>query len=130
MENYKEKMVRYLYPTKKIITLMCNDVYQELLELIPMEYCISKDNLNLNTRIKNLEFVRGAIKGFIIGNNEYAKILCEYYKHNNIDAIAYDILIGFVLYISTISDEFKNIDILRDKQSIVYGEVFILDLVS
>lgn len=130
MENCKEKMVRYLYPTKKIMTLMCNDVYQELLEIIPMGYCISKDNLNSSTRIKNLKFVSGAIKGFIIGNREYAKILFEYYRHNNIDTIVYDILIGFVLYISTISDEFKNIDILRDKQSIIYGEIFILDLVS
>lgn len=130
MNNEKQKMVRYLYPTKKIMNLMCNDIYQELLELIPIERCISVDNLNSKTREKNLEFVKGAIQGFILGNIEYQKVLFEYYKHNNIDSIGYDILIGLILYISSINEEFKDIDILKDKQSIIYGETFILDLVS
>ena len=129
MKEQKEKMVRYLYPTKKIMSLMCNDIYQELLEIIPIERCISEDNLNARVRNNNLEFVRGVIKGFILGNKEYAKILFEYYHHEHIDAIAYDILIGLVLYISSISEEFKNIDILKDEKSIIYGEIFILELI-
>jgi len=126
----KEKLVRYLYPTKEIRGLICNDIYQELLEIIAIERCISDDNINNQVREKNLEFVCGAIKGFVLGNVSYQQVLFEYYKHNNLDWIVRDILIGFVLYISTLSDEFKDIDILKDEQSICYGEVFILDLIS
>ena len=125
----KQKLVKYLYPSKQIMGLMCNDIYQQLLEIIPLEKCISKDNINNSTRAKNLQFVRGAIKGFVLGNTEYQKILFEYYHHNNLDWIVRDILIGLVLYISTLSEDFVNIDILKDKQSILYGESFILDLI-
>ena len=128
--NNKEKLVKYLYPTKQIMGLMCNDIYQELLEIIPLEHCISNNNLNSNVRAKNLEFLNGAIKGFLLNNIDYQKVLFEYYRHNNLDWITRDILIGFILYISTLSEDFKNIDILKDKQSILYGEIFILDLIS
>lgn len=130
IEKDKQKLVRYLYPTKQIRGLMCNDIYQELLEIIPIECCISIENSSSKVREKNLEFVKGVIKGFILGNTEYKQILFEHYKHNNLDAIVYDILIGLVLYTSTISDEFENVDILQDKKSICYGEIFILDLIS
>ena len=129
METDKQKLVRYLYPTKEIMGIMCNDIYQELLEIIPLESCISEDNLKDTVRENNLGFVRGAIKGFLGGNVEYQKVVFEYYKHNNIDWIARDILIGFVLYISGISAEFKDVDILNDKKSILYGETFILELI-
>ena len=126
----KQKLARYLYPTKEIRGLMFNDIYQELLESVPIERCISEDNLVDSVRAKNQEFVRGVIKGFLVSNPDYLKILFEYYRHDDIEPIVYDILIGFVLYISMSTDEFKNIDILRDKQSILYGEEFILDLIS
>ncbi len=126
----KEKLVRYLHPTKEIRGLMCNDIYQELLELISLERCISEDNLDDDIRAKNQEFVRGVIKGFLVANPDYLKILFEYYKHNDIETIVYDILIGFVLYVSLLSDDYKYIHILKDKQSILYGETFILDLIS
>ncbi|MBQ7797820.1 MAG: hypothetical protein IJ371_01710 [Clostridia bacterium] len=129
MKKEKQKLVGYLYPTKQIKSLMCNDIYQELLELISIEHCISKDNINPNVRNNNLEFVQGAIKGFVLGNKDYSTILFEYYKHNNLDWIARDILIGLVLYISTISEEFEDIDIIKDEQSILYGESFILELI-
>ena len=126
----KQKLARYLYPTKEISGLMFNDIYQELLETVPIERCISEDNLVDSVRAKNQEFVRGVIKGFLVSNPDYLKILFEYYRHDDIEPIVYDILIGFVLYISMSTDEFKDIDILRDKQSILYGEEFILDLIS
>lgn len=129
IEKDKQRLVKYLYPTKQIMGLMCNDIYQQLLEIIPLESCISKDNINNTTREKNLEFVQGAIKGFVLGNIDYQKILFEYYHHNNLDWIVHDILIGFTLYISTLSEEFDNINIFNSKKSILYGESFILDLI-
>ena len=125
----KQRLVKYLYPSKQIMGIMCNDVYQQLLEIIPLESCISKDNINNRIRAKNLEFVRGAIKGFVLGNIEYQKILFEYYSHNNLNWIVRDILIGLTLYISSLSDEFSAIDIFKNKQSILYGETFILNLI-
>lgn len=126
----KEKLVRYLYPTKEIRGLMCNDIYQELLEVVELEKCIGTDNLDEGLRASNYEFVKGVIKGFIIGNIEYKKVLFEYYHHNNLDWITQDILIGLVLYISSISDEFKDVDIFKDKQSILYNQIYILDLIN
>ncbi len=125
----KEKLVRYLYPTKEIGGLMCNDIYQELLEIIPLDRVIGEDNLDKDVRAKNLEFVLGVIKGLMLGKVEYQKVLFEYYRHNNVEWITRDILIGLVLYISTLSAEFKDVDILKSKQSICYGDVFILDLI-
>ena len=107
LKETKEKMVRYLYPTKEIRGLMCKDIYQELLELIALEKCISKDNLNDKVRNSNLEFVSGVVKGFVFGRVEYQKVLFEYYHHKNLEWIAHDILIGLVLYISLIGEEFK-----------------------
>ncbi len=126
----KEKLVRYLYPTKEIMGLMCNDIYQELLEVIELGKCIGEDNLDDMVRSNNYEFVQGVIKGFILGNSEYQKVLFEYYHHNNLEWITRDILIGLTLYISSISDEFKDIDIFKDKQSILYGQTIILDLIN
>lgn len=126
----KQKLVRYLYPTKQIRELMCNDIYQELLEVIPMENCISEDNVDDRTRENNLSEVRGVIKGFVLGNSVYKQILFDYYKIDNLEWIVGDILIGFVLYISTLSEGFENIDILSDKRSILYGEQVILDLLG
>ena len=115
LQETKEKLVRYLYPTKQLGKLMCEDIYQELLEIIPLECCISKDNLNEKIHKKNFEFVRWVIKGFLLGNVDYQQVFFNYYKHNNLDWIIRDILIGLVLYVSTLSDEFNNIDIIKDK---------------
>ena len=129
MNKEKQKIVKYLYPTKELRGLMCNDVYQELLEMIDVESCISDDNLDDLVREQNLGFVRGVIKGFVATNKAYQQILFKHYKHQNIDSIVYDILIGLVLYISSIIDEFSEVDILKDRRSICYGQVFILELV-
>lgn len=129
-EIEKEKMVRYLYPTKQIGEFMCNDLYQELLELISVDKCISEDNNLDRVRENNLSEVRGIISGFILGNPTYHQILIEYYKHDNINWIVRDVLIGLVLYISSIIKEFDKIDILKDPRSILYGECFMLDLLG
>lgn len=129
MNDNMQKMVKYLYPTKQIMDLMCNDIYQELLEFIPLDMCISEDNLNTQIREQNLAFIHGAITGFVLGNYNYKKILFEYYKHTNIEWIVNDIIIGLMFYISNIIEEFNNIDIFNNKQSILYGNTFILDLI-
>ena len=125
----KQKLVKYLYPTKQIMFFTCNDLYQELLELIPIDICISEDNLDSQTRLKNFGFVQGVINGFLLTNQEYLDELYVLYKHYNIESIVYDILIGFVLYISSVNKQFMEVDILKDEQSIIYGEQFILDLI-
>lgn len=130
MKEIRQKLVEYLYPTKQIMGLMCNDIYQELLEIIPIDCCICDENSNPNTRAENLGFVKGAIKGFIAGNKNYKQALCKHYNHNNIDAIVYDIFIGLVLYIASAFDDFVDVDIINDNRSVCYEERFVLDLVS
>jgi len=126
----RQSLINRLYPTNDIIKFISENLYQELLEIISLDCCISEDNLNKNVRDKNLEFVRGVIKGFVFGNVVYQKVLYKHYKYDDMDDLTRDILIGFVLYASTLSEEFNDIDIINDQQSILYGETFILDLVE
>ena len=40
----KEKLLRYLFPNEQIRLFMCNDLYMELLEIIPKKLFIHTKN--------------------------------------------------------------------------------------
>ena len=124
----KQKLISYLYPTVEIMDFMCNDVYQELKEVIPLQCCISyKNNVSI-VRTENLKFVKQKINT-LIENDVYKKILFELYKSNNLNKISNDVLIGFVFYVSNIKRRYNNIDIFRDKKSICYERISLLDFI-
>ena len=56
-------------------------------------------------------------------------VVCDFYKHNNIDQIVYDLVIGFVFYLTETKERFNNIDIFMDTKSICYSPVSVIDLI-
>lgn len=127
--NRKQKLVEYLYPTEQIMSFMCNDLYQELLENISVSSCISSKNVVNKLRGENLKYVKSQIFRFLNSNREYINRLFELYQHNDLNKIVDDILIGLVFYISNTTDKFFRLDIFNDKKSICYNKMSILNFI-
>lgn len=130
IKESRQALINYLYSSKGLKWLICNDIYQELLDFISIDKCICDENVDDEARAKNLNFVKGAIKGFILGAKQSKTELFKQYGQDKIDTMVDDIVIGLLLHISSTIDEFAKIDILEDKKSICFGEIFVLDLVS
>ena len=127
-KEQKQKLLRYLYPTEEMSSFLCNDVYQELSQLIKASTCISTKNQVNKVREDNLKAVRTTIKNFIENNNNYSIELNRLYKNRAIKDIVDDILMGYVFYLSNTIDRCKGVDIFKDKKSICYTEVSIIDI--
>ncbi len=119
----EEKFLQLLYKTEEIRSIMINDVYQELKEIIPLEKCISLKNIVKKIRQENLEFAKVSISNFLQENVNYQKLIFEIYG----DSIEY-VLYGYVFYLAYTSEKYAGIDIFKDKKSILYREVSLLDI--
>lgn len=119
----EEKFLQLLYPTEDIRKIMINDVYQELLERIPTTWCISSKNLTKAIREENYKKVLSSISNFIEENSDYKKVIQSFYREN----IEY-VLYGFMFYISHTNEKYTNVDIFKDKRSILYSEISLLDI--
>ena len=122
----KQILIEFLYPNSKLMTFMCNDVYQELLNIVSTQDCICCKNINKDIRDRNFRTVKKIIYKFIINNENYKNLLFEYYKSKDVDMIANNILLGLVFYISNTNDKYIEIDILMNKKSICYNKYSIL----
>ena len=61
----EEKFLQLLYPTDNVRKVMINDVYQELLEIIPISLCYNSKNNNKTHRSENLKKALSYILNFI-----------------------------------------------------------------
>ena len=125
----KQKMVEYLYPTDQILDFMCNDVYQELLNVIPTNLIIHTNNLVHSVRENNFKLVKENVFKFIILNKNYKAELFNLYKHSMLAPIVHNIIIGLTFYIVNTNEKYHNIDIFKNKKSICYQKVSILDFI-
>ena len=64
----EEKFLQLLYRTDEIRKIMINDVYQELLEIIPIKLCFSSKNIVKETREMNLKTALNSISNFLESN--------------------------------------------------------------
>lgn len=119
----EEKFLQLLYRTEEIRSRMINDVYQELKEIIPPTKCISSKNIVKATRQENLDFALKSISNFLQENSDYKKIVAEIYG----ESIEY-VLYGYVFYLAYTNKRYSGMDIFKDKRSILYNEVSILDI--
>lgn len=120
----KDKMlefIKYLYPTDEIRNFMCNDLYQELNEIIPKTKCFCSDNIVSKTRETNFMFVKTHIVNFVLTNENYKKELNKLYKDRDFDDLINDILIGYVFFVVNTDDKNKGEDIFKNKKSICYS---------
>ena len=68
MNNKMLEFMKYLYPTDEIRNFMCNDLYQELNEIIPKTKCFCSDTVVAKTREENYMFVKTHIVNFVLTN--------------------------------------------------------------
>ncbi len=122
MNNKMMKFLKYLYPTDEIRDFMCNDLYQELNEVIPNIKCFCSDNVVKSVRKENRKFVKTNIVNFIEDNPVYKQEIEKLYKSKVISNIIDDIFTGYVLYVVNTSEKNKGENIFTNKKSICYSE--------
>ena len=125
----KQKLVEYLYPTDQLMNFMCNDLYQELLCLMPKSLYLSTKNLSGKIRKQNFQKVKQEIVKFILTNLNYKTELFKHYKHTMISPILYDVIVGLTFYIASTSDKYQDVDIFKDKKSVCCGVCSILNFI-
>lgn len=129
-EEQKRKVFDYYFPNEELRKFLCNDFYQELSNLLPTDICIGKQNLDDKLRTKMLTKVILLVKDFILINPIYQEALSELFKSKKEDLFIFldDIVKGYVFYISITKDEFKEIDVFKDKRSICWSPISIADI--
>jgi len=124
----KSKLIKYLYPTDEIREFMCNDFYQELLNIIPTKLLISSYNKVNKTRECNLEIVKQKIVEFLKNNSNYTIELAELYKDKEILNRIDDFVTGLTFFVASTNEKYKDIDIFKNKESVCFSVVSIADI--
>lgn len=127
-DKRKEKLLRYLFPTEEVRKFVCNDLFMELSEIIKTADCISSKNIKKEVRQQNKEKVEKQIKDFIKQNPDYEKMLTELYHQKDINQIYDDILVGYTFFLANTYGRIGEIDIFKDKKSICYAPISIIDI--
>jgi len=119
----KEKiaLIQYLYLNNETQTFLCNDLFQEFMSIIPKNVCISKENLNKETRENNYSIVKLLITIFFKENPEYKKITTKLLSNYTENKLVEHLILGYVFFLANI-DRKKDINIFKDKKSICYSE--------
>lgn len=126
----KQKLLRYLYPNENVREFMFEDLYVELSAVVPRHICISPKNFKASTRKENLQTARSVIQKFLNDNIDYSKKVMVLLSKNEIDNETVDeILMGFVLYVSGSRQSYIGMDIFRDKKSVCYSPVAVIDII-
>lgn len=118
----KLALLRYLYLNDKTQQFLCNDLFQELINIVPKNKCICKDNISPETRQTNYSSVFSAINEFFNHNPDYRSVVCSLFSHYDQSELETHLLTGFVFYIALTSPEYLDIDIFKDKKSICYSD--------
>lgn len=124
----KQKLLNYLMPNKEKRNFLCNDLFMELKELIPDSMIISMKNNSLKERKKNYQTVETIILSFINNNINYKKQIKDLFNLNETD-ILNDLVIGYVFFVINTNAKFYHIDIFKDKRSICYSPISIIDFI-
>ena len=127
-KEQKLKLLKFLYPNEEICNFMCNDFYQELANIIPYHVCISAKNLVQKNRENNWEFVKEKLITFLNNNKNYSTELARLYRESQLNNKIDEFLIGYVFFIAN-TNKTKEVDIFKDKRSICYSEISIINII-
>ena len=119
----EEKLLQFLYRNEEIRKRLINDVYQELLEVVPPSLCFNSKNVVNATRDENLRKALSSISNFLENNADYNKVIEEIY-----DEDFQFVLCGYMFYLSHTNEKYIGIDIFKNKKSILYSEISLLDI--
>ena len=125
----KKKLLQYLFPTEEIRKFVCNDLFIELSEVIKTTDCISSKNLNNKVRLSNKENVLNQINNFLNENPIYTETLLKLYNQKEISQIIEDLLMGYTFYLACSFGRIGEIDIFKDKRSVCYSPISIIDII-
>ena len=128
-DSRKKKLLQYLFPTEEIRKFVCNDLFIELSEVIKTTDCISSKNLNNKVRLSNKENVLNQINNFLNENPIYTETLLKLYNQKDISQIIEDLLMGYTFYLACSFGRIGEIDIFKDKRSVCYSPISIIDII-
>ena len=123
----KRKVIEYLYPSTQAIDFMFDDFYLELLEILPKKICFSTNNKNKKIRQKNLTTALKVVDKFLEENPIYKIRLKELYFYKKYSTLLYDVIVGYVLYLTPNINKGTGADVFLDSRSICYGKTSVIE---
>lgn len=119
----KTKVKEYLYPTIETEKLL-KEINEDIYKLIDTEILINEKNINKEHRKKNNRKLYNLLEEYFNQNyNLYDKLLSVYNVNNvYIEEIITDVIYNLVFDYSQRQEQFKNMNIFKNKKSICYDE--------
>ena len=119
----KTKVKEYLYPTIETEKLL-KEINEDVYKLIDAEILINEKNINKEHRKKNYRKLYNLLEEYFNQNyNLYDKLLSVYNVNNvYIEEIITDVIYNLVFDYSQRQEQFKNMNIFKNKKSICYDE--------
>ncbi len=119
----KTKVKEYLYPTIETEKLL-KEINEDVYKLIDTEIFINEKNINQEYRKKNYRKLYNLLEEYFNQNyNLYDKLLSVYnVKNVYIEEIITDVIYNLVFDYSQRQEQFKNMNIFKNKKSICYDE--------
>ena len=128
MKNERNlKLMNYLYPNEQIRRFMCDDLYMELMQIIP-NICISSKNVYISNRKENYNKVFSLVLDFLKSNQNYLNQLNIFYKNKTLSDIVKDIVIGYTFFLGKAYPKYNQIDIFKNTKSICYSPISVIDI--
>ena len=128
-KEQKMNLLKFLYLNDQTQTFLCNDLFQEFVNIIPKTQCICSDKMVSETRRNNFDNALNSIHNFLIDNEDYRVIVEKFFSGYEQKFLESHLLMGYVFYIAL--TENKDMDIFKDKSSICYTEgPSILDIIA
>lgn len=120
----KEKLMKFLFPTEDIRKFLCNDFYQEIMKVIPASMCINKIHReNPQIREDNFKSAIDKMKNFVLTDKIYNEEIFKYKRVDSFDNFIYELLEGYVFFLTLVNPRHKLIDMYKDSRSIFYKKV-------
>lgn len=119
----KTKVKEYLYPTIETEKLL-KEINEDVYKLTDTEILINEKNINKEHRKKNYRKLYNLLEEYFNQNyNLYDKLLSVYnVKNVYIEEIITDVIYNLVFDYSQKQEQFKNMNIFKNKKSICYDE--------
>ncbi len=65
-KEQKMTLLKFLYLNEETRTFLCNDLFQEFMQIIPKAKCICSKNVNCKTRRNNFNEALASIHRFLV----------------------------------------------------------------
>ena len=119
----KTKVKEYLYPTIETEKLL-KEINEDIYKLIDAEILINEKNINKEHRKKNYRKLYNLLEEYFNQNYNFYDKLLSVYNVNNvyIEEIITDVIYNLVFDYSQRQEQFKNMNIFKNKKSICYDE--------